>query len=466
MKTLSKSLGIDMAGLAQLIKSKGRGRDTVLAHITPKEAALLKSRGGRGSINPNTGLPEYENEYDSGGFDTTGYTDSGNVQTAQQAFGGQDYNSFFDTGASSTTSAGDNSGAAVDTPSSLALDRSAQIADESGTGGFDVTGYTPSGAAQTPAEAAPGYDYQAQGVSPQTGAAIATPDTSDKSNWFSTLMKDLGSAAGGAAGLLKLAGTAGVGAIGANYAQQAAQQGQAAANQIGAMAQPVQQRAAAAQTALAGPQPTSIASQAQNYGQQAVNAIGQVIPQFQQIGQNITALGKPLTDQGLQQMQQATSGALTPANQAALDALRAQAQQNISARGGVGAMQAGVAEQNARAQLAQQQMTQGQGLYQAGAQYALQGQSMEAQAAQLGLNQAQVQLAQNNLANQIQSSAITLGLQQAGIADQYTQQAIMVGLQSDQQLATNMQNFYKSLAQVAFGTPMAQSGQTATRATG
>jgi hypothetical protein len=39
----------------------------------------------------------------------------------------------------------------------------------------------------------------------------------------------------------------------------------------------------------------------------------------------------------------------------------------------------------------------------------------------------------------------------------------MVGLQSDQALATNMQNFYKSLAQVAFGTPMSQYGQTATR---
>jgi len=31
-----------------------------LAHINPEEAALLKSRGGSGTINPNTGLPEYK----------------------------------------------------------------------------------------------------------------------------------------------------------------------------------------------------------------------------------------------------------------------------------------------------------------------------------------------------------------------------------------------------------------------
>ena len=59
---LSKALGTDLSALAQIIKSKGRGKDTVLAHITPKEAALLKARGGRGSTNPDTGLPEFEDD--------------------------------------------------------------------------------------------------------------------------------------------------------------------------------------------------------------------------------------------------------------------------------------------------------------------------------------------------------------------------------------------------------------------
>ena len=44
---------------AQKLKNAGRNDDTMLAHITPEEALLLKSRGGEGSINPATGLPEY-----------------------------------------------------------------------------------------------------------------------------------------------------------------------------------------------------------------------------------------------------------------------------------------------------------------------------------------------------------------------------------------------------------------------
>ena len=60
MANLSKALNTDMAGLAQILRKKGRGKDSVLAHITPKEAALLKARGGSGTINPDTGLPEFD----------------------------------------------------------------------------------------------------------------------------------------------------------------------------------------------------------------------------------------------------------------------------------------------------------------------------------------------------------------------------------------------------------------------
>ena len=41
------------------LASKGRYGDTMLAHINPKEAALLKSMGGAGTINPKTGLREF-----------------------------------------------------------------------------------------------------------------------------------------------------------------------------------------------------------------------------------------------------------------------------------------------------------------------------------------------------------------------------------------------------------------------
>jgi hypothetical protein len=41
------------------IARMGRYGDTMLAHITPEEARLLRARGGSGTINPMTGLPEF-----------------------------------------------------------------------------------------------------------------------------------------------------------------------------------------------------------------------------------------------------------------------------------------------------------------------------------------------------------------------------------------------------------------------
>lgn len=62
MATLAKLLQVDM-GLPEMAKrlaAAGRGKDTILAHINPKEAQLLKSRGGSGEINPDTGIMEFD----------------------------------------------------------------------------------------------------------------------------------------------------------------------------------------------------------------------------------------------------------------------------------------------------------------------------------------------------------------------------------------------------------------------
>jgi hypothetical protein len=48
-----------IAEAARQVAGSGRGQDTMLAHITPREAAILRSHGGMGTINPQTGLPEY-----------------------------------------------------------------------------------------------------------------------------------------------------------------------------------------------------------------------------------------------------------------------------------------------------------------------------------------------------------------------------------------------------------------------
>ena len=46
---------------ARRIAAEGRNGDTILAHINPGEARMLKRMGGSGSINPTTGLPEFFN---------------------------------------------------------------------------------------------------------------------------------------------------------------------------------------------------------------------------------------------------------------------------------------------------------------------------------------------------------------------------------------------------------------------
>ena len=51
---------VSLKAAARRVQAAGRDGDTVLAHITPAEAALLKRMGGAGSTNPKTGLPEYK----------------------------------------------------------------------------------------------------------------------------------------------------------------------------------------------------------------------------------------------------------------------------------------------------------------------------------------------------------------------------------------------------------------------
>ncbi len=72
-----------LADIGQYLASKGRGGDSILAHITPKEAAMLKSRGGSGTINPNTGLPEFKEGALGGIFDAIGGAVKGVVNVAK-----------------------------------------------------------------------------------------------------------------------------------------------------------------------------------------------------------------------------------------------------------------------------------------------------------------------------------------------------------------------------------------------
>lgn len=56
-----EQMAMARGGLSRMrtLARQGRMGDTMLAHISPEEAAMLKARGGAGTINPNTGLPQY-----------------------------------------------------------------------------------------------------------------------------------------------------------------------------------------------------------------------------------------------------------------------------------------------------------------------------------------------------------------------------------------------------------------------
>jgi hypothetical protein len=57
-----KEQGYARGGLtvaARRVQAAGRGGDTELAHINPREAEMLRQAGGAGTINPKTGLREY-----------------------------------------------------------------------------------------------------------------------------------------------------------------------------------------------------------------------------------------------------------------------------------------------------------------------------------------------------------------------------------------------------------------------
>lgn len=50
-----------IADAARIVAKHGRSGDSILAHISPEEAQHLRQRGGMGTINPRTGLPEFKN---------------------------------------------------------------------------------------------------------------------------------------------------------------------------------------------------------------------------------------------------------------------------------------------------------------------------------------------------------------------------------------------------------------------
>jgi hypothetical protein len=321
-KLLMKSLSADLPALAELIRSQGRGRDTVLAHITPQEAALLKKRGGSGTMNPATGLPEFQEEFGPT-YQELGYTPP-DVQVPEIDYGAyQGYTAPQET----VSYRGFEGGGGEFEPAPGMAQDIFQVQDQ-GYQPFsqlDVGGVYPGGGQAPPA---------AMGIE----RSQLEPSSKSVMDRLGITEKDLPRLGLGA--LL----TGGLTAQNLSRTRQAQQQAEASREEL-------------------------------------------------------ARLGRPYQETGAQLRGAAERGELTPVNRQILNAARAQLQQGVATRGGVGAAQA----QNQIADLTQR-------------------------------------LVQNQF---------DLGLRISNIGDQYIQGAIRTGLQADQAINAANQNFYTQLASMA-----------------
>ena len=313
--------------LAQILRSKGRKGDTILAHISPKEAARLKREGGSGTINPDTGLPEFfgEDGFDYPTFDVPAAAApveapvsapvEANYPVQDQSFRQSEIASLGNYAQQMPESYGQTFGLA-DIPAAGAFETGgfSDYARNLFGGGGQSTGMvtSPTGVPLPPvrgATAQEAADYYTEGGQPaqvqQTSEDVAKAATGEDKGLFGKL---------GLGDLAKL----GIGGIGALMGRQ---QQQEALKQAQALQAQYQANAAAA-------------------------------------AQQQKELAAPLLTPGYSALAQANQGRLTATNQQAFQAMQARLAQSQSRSGGVGAIQTAVAEEAARQQALSNQITQ------------------------------------------------------------------------------------------------------------
>ena len=284
-KTLSRALGTDLASLAELLRSKGRGKDTILAHINPREAALLKKAGGSGDINPETGIMQFQDEFDYLGTDTPVYSGGVEQSPEEVAVANPD---LYPGGTLPETGQVDYYGL----PSNLAgrgeegIDQAYQYTGDAMGGPATIGPATAYGQGDKEIGVASAFQMTPEGAVQQIPQE--QPSVLDRAG---TAIGDTLGRAGKAVGgmddktLARLGLTGGLGLLGAFNARKAGTQSQAATAEQKAIAQ-------------------------------------------------------PYTETGQKLMTQAQSGQLSPQSQAALNAAKAQIAQSVANRGGVGQQQA------------------------------------------------------------------------------------------------------------------------------
>ena len=337
---LARILKTDMPRLplrkaAEQLRKKGRGKDTMLAHITPKEAALLKARGGSGTINPDTGLPEFDDSFfssfdfnlpteistpiESGNFYTSNVqlpdfvqqpafgsgVDQASVDQTRQSYGQGPFGDLTQNLGTGTSAPG------YDPNLAQSLQNYIQANYPAGTDPTvaDVNRFVASTTTPTTQPVVPEYkltpEQQAEVQSDLEGQPIdlttKVPSTGGVQTPFGTL------------GTKELIAALGLGGLGLSYMN------------------------------------------AQNQGK---SAAAQLQAAYQQAADQTKSLAQPYMQQGGQALATTLQGALTPASQQAYQQAQARAAQAVASSGGVGALQAGTALGNTYQNLlsAQQQM--------------------------------------------------------------------------------------------------------------
>ena len=348
---LAKVLKADMPRLplrkaAEELRKRGRGRDTILAHITPREAAKLKAEGGSGTINPETGLPEFEDSFNFSGFDfnlpteisapiEAGYyytptaqmpetvtlppfgtgVDQASVDLTRQSYGQGPFGDItgnYGTGTSApyydaqlaqalqayaapTAASGGNDLAAID------------AAVPGGAQGKIGLGYAPSNVeAITPPGAEDRQYSTPEGIDKETMDRMAAADA-QKTAAAKGIQTPFGTL-----GTKDLIAALGLGGLGLSYMN------------------------------------------AQNQGKKAAQ---QLQGAYNQASAQEMALAQPYMQQGGTQLAGALTGALSPAQQQQLQAAQAAAAQGTSGTGGAGAAQAGRSIEDLRQRLLSNQQT-------------------------------------------------------------------------------------------------------------
>jgi len=219
----------DLAAIAAMLSSKGRGNDTLLAHITPREAQILKAAGGSGTTNPDTGLLEfYDGEvYDYGSAPTSG-------EMAAQQF--PDYGAPTpDATASLPFSTGQEPISEAPTAPSLAAYAAPPASQYGITYGFQPTGGV-GAQAQVPAEfgpTVPAIPKMGYGVTDTVApsAALETTSRPPEKSLFDKLTTEQ---------MARLGLAGGLGIYGAQQAKKGAKQAQQVAQEQKAIGAPYQ----------------------------------------------------------------------------------------------------------------------------------------------------------------------------------------------------------------------------------